>query len=329
MNESAAINDLPMKRCNKCGITKPATKKYWYGDITKKDGFYTICKECKLKSVNKYEEQKRYIAQTFGDIVKRTINTSAASIDIELLFDTHYGYKYIDYKLLERQIKYLAKDNVYAIWGGDVIEVVPTTARKWQMLKDQIIPTDEQWEWLWGIMKSNPEKGLCFLLGNHEGRYIRNSDPMLSKMSYEYMHLNLKRYGVPFRSENNCALELNLNGIQYNFVLSHGFGGARTPEYVIKRMFYDGLIPDDTNFVVIGHSHHNVPEIPRDRVIKKDDQMLIKRWIGIRPGSTMLKADYLKYYGDTIPGNVILQLSTKRHEYRLFNNIDYLERSVL
>ena len=43
------------KRCSRCGQIKLAHNKYFSKNKTSKDGFYSICKECRNKKVKKIE----------------------------------------------------------------------------------------------------------------------------------------------------------------------------------------------------------------------------------------------------------------------------------
>jgi 5-methylcytosine-specific restriction endonuclease McrA len=60
-------DDVPMKRCSKCGEEKPATYDFFPRDKRSKDGWQYQCKICKCATVREYrshpEVQKRYRAQ--------------------------------------------------------------------------------------------------------------------------------------------------------------------------------------------------------------------------------------------------------------------------
>ena len=43
------INNLPMKKCSKCGQLKPAHNNFFSKNKTSKDNFYSICKKCRNK----------------------------------------------------------------------------------------------------------------------------------------------------------------------------------------------------------------------------------------------------------------------------------------
>lgn len=42
-------NNLPFKKCSKCGQNKPAHNNFFSKNKTSKDSFYSICKECRNK----------------------------------------------------------------------------------------------------------------------------------------------------------------------------------------------------------------------------------------------------------------------------------------
>ncbi len=46
------IQNLPMKKCSKCGQFKPAHHQFFSRNKTSKDGWYSICKHCRNKKVN-------------------------------------------------------------------------------------------------------------------------------------------------------------------------------------------------------------------------------------------------------------------------------------
>lgn len=48
-----------VKTCSKCGIEKPLTVEFFYRRKDKKDGFETICKECKKEYNKKYWEENK------------------------------------------------------------------------------------------------------------------------------------------------------------------------------------------------------------------------------------------------------------------------------
>jgi hypothetical protein len=271
------------------------------------------------------DEKMRYIAKTFGPVIRQTIDTEEDSIYLWLAFDIHYGNRDMEKDLFLAYLNWMYQNrNVYAVYGGDVLEMVPNTVQKHHMLGGQSISMDDQFEWLKDWLGTVQGRNLCWLMGNHEGRVTNQTEEYFNQLANENFDNLLATYNVPYCPDNNVNLELVVNGIKYDFILSHGHGGSRTPDYIIRKMFNDGMIPDTTDFLVVGHTHHNYKEIPKTRLIKKDQQMMIKKWIGIRPGTFLTKAAYLRYQSEMIPGNVILQLSTRSHNYRLFDNLDDL-----
>ncbi|MCK5605909.1 hypothetical protein KAR91_28690, partial [Candidatus Pacearchaeota archaeon] len=273
------------------------------------------------------ESNKRYYlkglekAKTFGKTRKMELTTDKPFIDIWLRFDEHYGHMETDYTSLGAYVAYSQQDHVYQICGGDVIENVPATEEKVKMIRTQSINTISQAIHLRNTLN---DRTLGYIIGNHEGRSYK-IDPSLLPV-FENI---IKEKGIPLMRENNHVYQLIVNDVLYTFVLSHGWGGSQTPDYIVKKLFYDGLIPDQTDFVVVGHTHHNQPSIARDKAIIFDGQIATKRMIGIRPGTFLYNPDYLSHGRETISGNVILRLSTRKWNYRLFENLRDLQENDL
>lgn len=320
------------KTCPKCGNTLPFSS--FSKNKTQNDGLQIWCKKCsgvykkteKGKEVTKESNKRYYLkqletAKTFGRVVGTDITTDKPFIDIWLRFDEHYGHMETEYSLLASYVAYSQQDHVYQICGGDVIENVPATEEKAKMIRTQSINTIQQAGHLQNTLN---DRTLGFIIGNHEGRSYKIDNSLLP-----VFETVLKNKGIPIMRENNHIYQLIVNKVIYTFVLSHGWGGSQTPDYIIKKMFYDGLIPDQTDFIVVGHTHHNQPSIARDKAVIVNSQMATKRMIGIRPGTFLYNPDYLSHGRETISGNVILRLSTKKWNYRLFENLRDLQENDL
>lgn len=52
-------NHTSKLRCHKCEAWYPATSEYWYSDKSKKTGFCTPCKTCRLTKQNEYDATHR------------------------------------------------------------------------------------------------------------------------------------------------------------------------------------------------------------------------------------------------------------------------------
>lgn len=349
----------PLKACPKCGKSLPFSS--FSKNKRSKDGFQHWCKGCMLEhsqTEKSKDQQKRYEqsekgkergkryrnteqgrkkvndrhseyyykrlerAKTFGRIITSSITTKEPFIDIWLRFDEHFGHQETDYTTLRRYVVYSQEPHVYQLCGGDIIENVPSIIEKVGMIRTQSKPLTEQ---LFHLKNTLNERTLGFLIGNHEGRSYKIDTSLIPAFE-----LILKNKKVPVMKENNHVYKLIVNNVLYTFVLSHGWGGSATPEYIIKKMLYDGLIPDETDFIVVGHTHHNQPSIARDKaVIFDSDQVATKRMIGIRPGTFLYNPDYLKHGRETISGNVILRLSANKWNYRLFENLTDLQENDL
>ena len=173
-------------------------------------------------------------------------------------------------------------------------------------------------------LKAYPNSPIGYIMGNHEGRMYKIDESLIPKLD-----VLLAKYSIPIMRDNNHVVRLKINDVVYTFVLSHGWGGSATPGYLIKKMLYDGLIPDQTDFIVVGHTHHNQPSIARDKAVLTNDGMGTKRMIGIRPGSFLYNPSYLTHGRETLSGNVILRLSTKKWNYRLYENLTDLQENDL
>ena len=321
------------KLCPKCGKSLPFSS--FSKNKTAKDGFQHHCKKCMAAyqksekgKESKKETAKRYLlkrlerAKTFGRIIIANITTKEPFIDIWLRFDEHFGHQETDYTSLRRYVVYSQEPHVYQFCGGDIIENAINTPDKQKMARTQSRTIIQQ---IVHLRNTINERMLGYIIGNHEGRSYKVDVSLLP--AFENI---LREKKIPIMPENNHVYQLVVNNILYTFVLSHGWGGSQTPEFLIKKMFYDGLIPDETDFIVVGHTHHNQPSIARDKAVIFDgDQMATKRMIGIRPGSFLYNPDYLKHGRETISGNVVLRLSTQKWNYRLFENLTDLQENDL
>jgi predicted phosphodiesterase len=317
------------KKCRICGKYKPTSE------------FYTgrrKCKPCYNRKASDYtktdegkkvvqDKHKRYYtrsletAKTFGTIQTGHIETMAPFIDIWLRFDNHYGHYQCDVMSLNSYVKYLQEnDHVFQILGGDILENVLTLPGKSSYARSQVMHPLKQIN----DVSTTLDRALCYLIGNHEGRAQKIDLTLKSDLIYKLGELK-----VPILTENNHIYRLFVNDIEYTFLLTHGWGGSQTPEYLVKKMFYDGLVPDMVDFLVVGHTHHNQPKIVRDKAVIYDGVMATKRIVGIRPGSFLYNPDYLRHGRETIRGNVILRLSTNKHNYRLFDNLTHLKEDDL
>ena len=319
------------KLCPKCNILKPSFA--FSKNKSAKDGFQTWCKMCmkEQKSTPKAkEEAKRYdkiyrsknleLAKTFGTPLTNHLGTEDPYIDIWLRFDNHYGHIECDVLGLNKYVEWAKAPNVYQILGGDIIENVPPLAGKIPHLFSQSIDPAKQ---LSDILPTL-NRSLCYIIGNHEGRSNR-----ISRVLTPNLELMLTKFKIPILRQNNHVYTLFVNDIRYTFLLSHGHGGSQTQEFILKKMLRDQLVPDEIDFLVVGHTHHNTPQYPVDRAVIAEGYIGTKRLIGIRPGSFLYNPSYLKYGRETIRGNVVLRLSAKKWNYRLFENLTDLQENEL
>ena len=268
----------------------------------------------------RYDTKRLELSKTFGTPLTNHLDTKDPFIDIWLRFDNHYGHQECDVMYLNKYLEWAETPYVYQILGGDIIENVPPVASKLPHLFSQVIHPTKQINDITATL----DRALCYIIGNHEGRSNR-----LSQVLTPNLELLLTRKNIPILRANNHIYTLYVNDLQYTFLLSHGHGGSQTPEFILKKMLRDQLVPDAVDFLIVGHTHHNTPEYPVDRAVIGEGFIGTKRLIGIRPGSFLYNPSYLKYGRETLSGNVILRLSTKKWNYRVFDNLTDLQENDL
>ncbi len=327
------------KVCAKCEVYRVCAD--FAKNRSRPDGLQHWCRECQSthrKADSRTEEQtkaaqrtnikrsKEYqkrveLSKTFSLPHRDVIHVQEPFIDIWLRFDNHFGHIDCDTNYLYQYVDYLDDNNhVYQILGGDVVENVLTTPDKIKHLRTQILSPLLQVNYLEDTLKN----ALVYLKGNHE---LRSDNIDLSLESF--LESRMDANNVQIFSDNNLLYTLVVNDIHYTFMLTHGTGASQKPEYLVDRLLRDQLVPDEVDFLVIGHTHHNSKEIPRDRAVRNGGTIATKRLIGIRAGGFLYNPDYLKYGRESISGNVILRLSAETWNYRVFENLTELKESVL
>ncbi len=53
------MTDIPEKKCNDCGDSKPVIAKYWHRSRCRPDGFLEKCKECNNKRARKRKRERK------------------------------------------------------------------------------------------------------------------------------------------------------------------------------------------------------------------------------------------------------------------------------
>lgn len=166
-------------------------------------------------------------------------------------------------------------------------------------------------------MKVNAHKHLVNVLGNHEvGRILKRSeityyaDPIKAICDSKM---------IPY-SISDVYFKLHLNHLSYLFYLTHGYSGALNADYPIKKLFRYGFISDRTDFIVVGHSHHNAV-VPIDRYVTLEDEVMHQQIIGLRPGTFLKEPNYVRPRPQAY-GNMILRLYSNNKLHQIYANLD-------
>ena len=267
-------------------------------------------------------------------IIQQTIITNQKHVDIWLLFDRHFGKKECNYRLLKQYEKYFSTANNYIIIGGDMCEFAESSRNRVQYLKGQKYSDEYQWDNLEEFINSFYDKNLIYISGNHEDNRITNQP----STPYNPFKSLCDSSSIPFSSTNEY-LDLRIKtegkkmGQRYLFYLSHGMSGAQTDDYILRSLQYQGIISDRTDFIVVGHSHHNLPNRPYYRNVITSGgyglNLTTKTITGIRPGSFLTTP---KYMGKGAPrpvpeGNIILRLFADSKRFQSFTNLNELKLS--
>ncbi len=357
--------NISLKKCSKCKEEKPATAEhfYWRKDQDKfrdqcKDCFYHNRKDHKL--INKklwhiknrdkelernkqwYKDNKEkhleYGKQAYKNnlaqksrfrnvrqqIIIKEIKTDQDYIDIWLMFDTHYGSVDTDTEYLQEYIQWVDYPSRYKILGGDLCEYSLATGNiKFITSSDKV--DLEQIHWLKDKLSHNSHKNLVFLAGNHERRYTKNN-PL--GREYDIFKTLCSEANVPYIHRQSTYLEISLNDINYLFLLLHGDGmSSYLPSTSLRQAKTAGLVLDGTDFIVVGHSHHNLKDMEDFSRIRVGNQIRTDYHTKfIKPGSFLVDPDYVRRDRNVPVGNVILRLFSQ-HKYSLsFRNLEDLKK---
>lgn len=259
-------------------------------------------------------------------IPQKRIKTDAVQIDIELLFDRHYGHKDTDYEYILKSDENFITRPFYRIWGGDIGEFAIGKHEA-----SQKYTPDEQMNYISDSLQTHPQDNIIFITGNHEENRVLNKHTVL----YEYdPFAQLCRENKILYSVGNTYLDLHVNKLHYFFYLSHGRTSARRAQYPIEALLRDGIVSPQVDFVIVGHTHHNNYAPYKRNYLKHGagSRFNVKQnkiW-GIRPGSTLLNPRYIRS-GFPRPeerGHVILSLGTLEKKCYLFSNLEEYDKLV-
>jgi hypothetical protein len=176
------------------------------------------------------------------------------------IFDVHIGNKFCDMKEFKKYIESSDIENTYFIGGGDLIDAIVTTDKRYRKNTDDtqgdsII--DEQVESLFDVLKPYRKNILGLGEGNHEDVIVRkcgtNPTNNLCKM------LSTDDYKVPFLGYS-CLYKVYFSykgGRGRSFIIRqhHGWGGGSRTRGANITKFERDMGKWDADLFLYGHVH--------------------------------------------------------------------------
>lgn len=183
------------------------------------------------------------------------------------LGDKHIGVNSVDYKALDRAIKFIKDKNAYVVLMGDLLDSInPDDKRFDPKTLDPRVSLDNVVSDQYSILceyldKLNPDNIIGVHTGNHEEtirlRYSRNITYDLCR-DYKLNYLGYSAWTrLTFKRPNHTEV--------FKMFSSHGYGGARYP--ATKQWKIQHIINslDDVDLVMMGHVH----DIQAGRIVKE------------------------------------------------------------
>jgi predicted phosphodiesterase len=172
-------------------------------------------------------------------------------LEIFALGDLHIGDHNCDYKLLNRQIEYIAKTpNCFVIGMGDYLN---NALRLSKTDVYSAVAPQKEFQMAVEILGKIPKhKWLAMATGNHEHRTYKEAGVDLNRfLAYE---LDIEDRYHPTIS----VIHLKLQKTAYWIHIHHGFGGGSTKGGVANKMQKLGNVIPNTDIVLMGHTHQQI-----------------------------------------------------------------------
>jgi len=178
-------------------------------------------------------------------------------IKISGLGDIHIGNAGVDYKALDRSIKFILDNDCYVVGMGDYIEaILPNDPRFCMSAVDKRLSyyniIDNEIDYVIDLLKPIPkEKWIIGLTGNHE-------EVVRRKYYREVTESQIcKRLNIPYGSYS-CYVRLTFRRGRHSETLklyaNHGYGNARFPPTKLWKLIHarEGR---DVDLLMMGHVH--------------------------------------------------------------------------
>ena len=189
-------------------------------------------------------------------------------ITILPLSDIHVGDHNCNYKLLQKFIDYIAKnDNVYTVLNGDIFNQAIKSSVSFE--HGATNPEDEYYQAL-ELFKPIKDKILMITLGNHDDRVERQT-------GIDILRLWCRDLGVEDRYVRyGGVLQVKINRLKRNkyyrmyFTHGTGLGGGRTQGAKINAVKRLAEVITNCDLYCIGHVH--TPSVVSDNIFYLDDK---------------------------------------------------------
>jgi predicted phosphodiesterase/ribosomal protein S26 len=274
--------EVKMFRCEKCG--QEFTRK----DNLKRHLESGVCSKTRNKSRKKQNVLEQYIDK--DKIGGKIIRLNRVRLDSnekrysELLFfgDIHYGHPGCDIERAQRNIDYCLKKHIYVLGMGDYIEAGLRNSIGDSMYMQTLNP-QKQMDYMTDLFKPLAEKGLLLglLMGNHEGRILKETSVNIVKMMSKLLKVPYLGYA--------CWNLIYVGNQSYTVYSLHGSSGSRYV-YTKLKALVDIAHNFDADILAMGHVHELADEAILVQQVNKARKMVIER-----KKFLILTGSYLRY----------------------------------
>ena len=172
-------------------------------------------------------------------------------IEIIALGDLHIGDSNCDYKLLNRQIDYINKnDNCFVIGIGDYINNALRNSKT--DIYSAVAPCKEFEDAVKILGKIKKSKWIAMCTGNHEHRTYKDAGIDLNL--FLARELEIEDIYYPLLS----VIDLKLPKNRYLIHIHHGSGGGTTKGATANKLVKLGGLIANTDLVLMGHTHQQI-----------------------------------------------------------------------